>query len=186
MVAVAHPRPMIAADAAHRFEALFDEHHDVVWRTLRRLGIAAAEVDDATQRVFLVAARRLDEIRIDEERQFLYGIAIRVASEIRRRAPAPQVTSVALLDAIPDSAEDAEAQLIAHEARRALDDALAGMPEELRQVLVLVELEGVPVADIAKLLGVPAGTAASRLRRAREAFAESARRVRARMSREAR
>lgn len=169
---------------ARRFATIFDTEHDTVWRTLRRFGVADASVDDATQRVFLVAARRLDEIRVGDERRFLYGVAMRVASEVRRRDPARHFSSDdELLEALPDDARDAEDLLIEHAARAALDKTLDDMPEDLRQVFVLVELEGIAVSDLALLFGVPAGTAASRLRRAREAFAQSARRVRARLER---
>jgi RNA polymerase sigma-70 factor (ECF subfamily) len=166
---------------------MFDAHHDVVWRTLRRLGVPPAQVDDATQRVFLVAVRRLDEIRSDEESRFLYGVALRVASEMRRRDPARRYSGDDdALERIVDPAPRADERLIEKDARVALDEVLAGMPEDLRQVLVLVELEGLTVPVVAELLGVPTGTAASRVRRAREAFSEGARRFRARLERGAR
>jgi RNA polymerase sigma-70 factor (ECF subfamily) len=107
---------------------------------------------------------------------------MRVASEMRRRDPTRgHLRCEELLGRIPHDGQDAEAQLIEHEARRALDEALSGMPDDLRHVLVLVELEGLTLAELADVLGVPVGTAASRLRRARESFAQSARRVRARL-----
>lgn len=170
-----------------RFAAMFDAHHDVVWRTLRRLGVPAAQVDDATQRVFLVAVRRLDEIRPGEESRFLYGVALRVASEMRRRDPTRRfVGEDEVLDRLVDPSPRADDRLIEKDARAALDEVLAGMPDDLRQVLVLVELEGLTVPVVAELLGVPTGTAASRVRRAREAFSEGARRLRARLERGAR
>lgn len=166
-----------------RFEAIFDAHHDAVWRTLRRLGVRDAQVDDATQHVFLVAARKLETIRAGEEGPFLYGVALRVASETRRRDPAlRQVQDEGAFESISDDAPGPEDQLIAHEARTALDEVLARLPDDLREVLVLVELEGLSVPDVAEVLRIPTGTAASRLRRARESFTECARRVRARMS----
>lgn len=170
-----------------RFAAMFDAHHDVVWRTLRRLGAPPSQVDDATQRVFLVAVRRLDEIRVGDESRFLYGVALRVASEMRRRDPARRYADDdGVLDRLVDPTPRADEELIERDARAALDEVLAGMPDDLRQVLVLVELEGLTVAVVAELLGVPAGTAASRIRRAREAFSAGARRLRARLERGAR
>ena len=82
---------------------------------------------------------------------------------------------------IADDAPGPEEVLLESEARDALDATLADMTDDLRVVLVLVEIEGLSVADLAASLDVPAGTAASRLRRAREAFTASARRVRARL-----
>ena len=171
-------------DATHaRLEAMFDAHYDAIWRTLRRLGLDDARADDAAQRVFVVAARRVDGIEAGNEGRYLYGVAVRVASEMRRRDPARREladdTTLALL---ADDAPGPEESLLAHEAREALDAVLADMPDELRTILVLIELEELAVPEVAALLEIPVGTASSRLRRAREAFTESARRVRARLS----
>lgn len=167
---------------AQRVAAMFDGHYDAIWRTLRRLGIPDADVDDAAQRVFVTAARRLDTIELGHEGRYLYGIAVRVASELRRRAPSRhEVADATVLASIADDSPGPEEVLLEHEARDALDATLADMPDDLRAVLVLVEIEGLSVADLAASLEVPVGTGASRLRRAREAFTESARRVRARL-----
>lgn len=187
MSALARPddaKDALAREVAHarRITALFDAHYDAIWRTLRRLGIADADSDDAAQRVFVVAARRLDELEVGHEGRYLYGIAVRVASELRRRAPAHrEVTDDHTLAAIADDAPGPEQQLLESEARDALDQVLGAMSDDLRAVLVLVEIEGVAVADLAALLEVPVGTAASRLRRARDEFTACARRVRARL-----
>ena len=55
-----------------------------VWRVLRRLGLSEADADDATQQVFVVAARRKEELQPGKERSFLYGAAQRVAANRRR------------------------------------------------------------------------------------------------------
>lgn len=177
-----------AGDAARererRFTWLFESHHDDVWRALHHLGVHSASVDDATQQVFLIAARRLDDIRDGAERHFLYGVALRVASDHRRRNAAVRFPpSDTPLEAIVDHADTAHDRLVENEALSVLDGVLAELPEDLRQVLVLVELEGMAVSEVASLLSLPYGTAASRLRRAREAFSEGARRARARLER---
>src|SRR5690242_17321725 len=73
-------RPFILA--ASRLRALQEEHFEFLWRSLRRLGVPEADVDDAVQQVFLVAARR--EILPGSERSFLFATALRVASHARR------------------------------------------------------------------------------------------------------
>lgn len=176
-----------AIDREQRFTAMFEEHHDGIWRALRRLGVRDAQVDDATQQVFLVASRRLDDIRAGGERHYLYGVALRVASEHRRRDPAHRLVGAEdALDSVVDPTSAADEQLIAAQERAILDRVLAAMPEDLRQVIVLVELEEMTVSDVASILDLPFGTAASRLRRARESFSDNARRVRARLARGAR
>lgn len=182
-IPVADLRAECMEEPARRFEAVFDAHHDFVWRMLRRFGVPEASVDDATQRVFLVVARRLAEVRKGEEKAYLCGVAVRVAKEMRRHDASQRlVYDEQAVAEMPDGSDAADERLMAHEARRVLDDVLASMPEDLRYVLVLVELEGLEVAEVAALLEIPSGTAASRLRRAREAFSECAKRVRARLS----
>src|SRR5688572_20199751 len=65
------------------FSALVHAEFEWVWRLLRRIGLSPADADDATQQVFLVAARRKEEIR-GSARPFLYGTAVRVAANLRR------------------------------------------------------------------------------------------------------
>src|SRR5512142_2066304 len=79
-------RPPSPAPSAQRVRALVDAHFEFVWRSLRRLGLSSADADDATQEVFLVAIRRLDDIDPESERSFLYGTALRVAAVQRRSA----------------------------------------------------------------------------------------------------
>src|SRR5688500_3740301 len=86
---VAPPPP--AADPA-RLRALFDANYEFVWRAARRLGVPMEAVDDAAQEVFLVAARKLDQIRPGADRSFLFGITLRVAADARRaRRRRPEV-----------------------------------------------------------------------------------------------
>jgi len=171
------------ADPARLREAVI-AHHGALWRALRRLGVAEADVDDALQDVFLVAARKLGGVPVEGERAFLYGVAVRVASNARRGArrhteifaDAPHAEASADVLA-PDEV------LVQRETRRLLDVALDEMPFELRTVFVLLELEELSMAEVAELIGVPQGTVASRMRRARERFSEIARRLRVRVSR---
>jgi RNA polymerase sigma-70 factor (ECF subfamily) len=165
-----------------RAHAMFEANYDVVWRTLRRLGVPDADADDAAQKVFLVGAARLDDIVRGHEGRYLYGVALRVASEVRRRSPSRREThDEPWLLALPDGSPSAEDALLAHEARSAIDEVLAEMPDEQREVFVLIEIEELTLPVVAELTAVPLGTATSRLRRARESFEEGVRRLRARL-----
>ncbi|RYG67601.1 sigma-70 family RNA polymerase sigma factor [bacterium] len=85
-----------------------------------------------------------------------------------------------------DPAPAADEVLSSHETRALLDEALDALPYDLRSVFVLSELEELPGPDIAVLTGIPVGTVASRLRRAREEFQKVARRIQERESQKTR
>jgi RNA polymerase sigma-70 factor (ECF subfamily) len=166
-----------------RLAALLSRHFRSVWRTLRRLGVPAEACDDAAQHVYIVAAGRLSEIRPDSERAFLVATAVRVAANARRsRAARPEIADAVAVNAQADAAPLADELLEERRLRALLDDVLESLPDDLRTVFVLFELEELGTQQIADALGIPRGTVASRLRRAREAFQEAARRLRARLS----
>ena len=185
--AISHGRGAAASSAcasnaaqALDLRSLFTKHYGSIWRLLRRLGVHSAQLDDATQEVFWVAARRASDIQAGSEHSFLYGVALRVAAQEskKQRASQPLADSEALPQ-IVDLGPSPEEQLVARQARELLDDVLDALPPELRVVFVLFELEGLEVREIAALQQVPVGTASSRLRRAREEFSALSKRLRA-------
>jgi RNA polymerase sigma-70 factor (ECF subfamily) len=165
---------------AVRVRSLVDQHFAFVWRYLRGLGVPVSEVDDAAQQVFVVAAQKIDAIHEGSERSFLVGTARGVAANARRAGQRRREVAVDDgLDAFRDHGPDAEEQARTREELAILDGFLASLPEDVREIFVLFELEGFTMASIAHDLGLPPGTVASRLRRAREAFQEMAKRYRA-------
>ena len=177
-VVLARALPPLAADTdgldvtdEQRLTAMFNDHFDFIWRSLRRLGVPPAAVDDAAQEVFLVASRRLAAIERGKERAFLFGTAVRVASDARRSAgrrrdAAGADEPVDTADPMPSPAELVDRK----RARALLDEIIASLPDDARPVFVLYELESMTMAEIANVLAIPPGTVASRLRRARELF----------------
>jgi RNA polymerase sigma-70 factor (ECF subfamily) len=162
-----------------RLRALVDAHFDFIWRSLRRLGLKAPDADDAAQRVFWIAARKLDRIEIGKERAFLFGSACNVAREARRASTRRKEDLTDGIE-VEDAAATAEELVDREKARVALDRVLESMPMDVRAAFVLFELEEMSVPNIALFLGVPIGTVASRLRRGRELFQAAAARYRAR------
>jgi RNA polymerase sigma-70 factor (ECF subfamily) len=157
------------------------DHYDFIWRTLRRLGVPPAIVDDATQKVFWVATRKLEQHPVVKERSFLFAIALRVAGDERRALRRrPEVSDEGACDAARDEVPAPDELVEQRQARELLDGILEEMPFELRVVFVLFELEEMSTAEIAALLEIPIGTVASRLRRGREAFEDHVARFRAR------
>ena len=173
-------RPGVPVAKPVDLPGLFHEHYARVWRLLRRFGVRPAQLDDAAQEVFWVAARRLGDIVPGREASFLYGVELRIASgELRRERAAPPLADLDALARLVDEAPSPEEQLEQRRARQLLEWVLDRMPLELRVVFVLFELEGLEVRDIAALHELPLGTASSRLRRAREEFSAVAKRARA-------
>lgn len=175
---VAHlpPRQTVAdVPAERRFATLLDEYYDFVWRSVRRLGVATADAEDAALRVFEVASRKLDAIRPGSERAFLFQAALRMAADYRRASRRRRDSDFTGLTEVAEAADPSpwsDELLEMRRAREQLDLILDTMPLEQRTVFVLHELEQTAMSEIASITGVPAGTVASRLRRARELFRE--------------
>jgi RNA polymerase sigma-70 factor (ECF subfamily) len=171
-VSAATEAPMSADEGrALDARALVAAHFDFIWRLLRRLGVEEADVDDAAQQVFVVAAQRLDSITPGSERSFLYGTAVRLAATLRRnlRRRRRWVETKPADGTSPEGTPHDE--LERREALAMLDEVLSGLADELRVVFVLSQLEELTLPEVAALIGIPTGTVASRLRRARKEFA---------------
>ena len=169
-------RDLGAIDAVRRarLASMIERDYRFIWRLLRRLGVPSHSVDDGTQQVFLIMAERLDDIQQASERSFAYGTALRVAQDFRRRGQRERGVTVDA-EGQPEpvcGAPDPEELTSQRRAREQLDRVLDAMPIELRAVFVLFELEGMTSPEIAEISGLPLGTVASRLRRARERFRE--------------
>jgi RNA polymerase sigma-70 factor (ECF subfamily) len=148
-----------------------DEHFDGLWRFARRLGVPEADVDDVLQEVIVILAQRLSSVDRPKRKSFLFSTTFRVASELRRKswntrevARADDAPEPASLAAGPDDLLD-DAR-----ARALLERVLDSLPLDVRAVFVLYEIEEHTMSEIAALLDLPAGTVASRLRRARAHF----------------
>lgn len=156
-------------DGLLTLDAVYREHFRSVWRLLRRLGVAEAQLDDAAQDVFLVVQRRLGEFDgAAPVRAWVFAIALRVASEYRRRATRWQAEPLGeeRACAAPGPARLTELQ----ESLRLVHEVLGELDDVRREVFVLSELEQLSAPEIASVLGVNLNTIYSRLRSARERF----------------
>lgn len=180
-MAAALPVPQMATQTTEGLEALeerrqarlrqlIDDHFASVWKYLRRVGIAEHLAEDASQEVFLVAARRLDDITPDPvvERSFLLGTAYRVGRSLKRKAARESPEED--VDPGADSAPNPEEQLDDKRAREVVYRVLAELEDDVRPIFILYELDGLTMIEIANLLDLPRGTVGSRLRRARDDF----------------
>jgi RNA polymerase sigma-70 factor (ECF subfamily) len=167
------PAPCDTVDAKAdpaRLRAIVTEHFDFVWRSLVRLGVPERDADDALQQVFIVASRKLGAIEPGRERGFLFGTALRLAARARRTHQRRREVLDGLQRDELDPAPWPDDRVDTARAHLAAQAMLDRMPLELRAVFVLFELEEMTMAEIAKMLELPPGTVASRLRRAREHF----------------
>lgn len=160
-----------------RLGRIVNEHFEVLWRFLRRLGIAESDVDDAVQEVVLVLARKLDQVQSGSERSFVLSTAFRVASGFRRSSKRRREVDDSGLAELESPELDPEALAEKQRLRLILQAVLNDLPIELRAVFVLYELEEMTMAEIAATLELPPGTVASRLRRSRETFEQLAARA---------
>lgn len=164
----AGPRRPFCLDP-ERLRRTFHAEYARVWRHLRRLGVPTRAIDDVTQQVFLVLARKIEHVVEGSERSYLFAVARRIAKDVRGAEVRDRADELVDLADDPENAPD----VLLDEKRKLelLARILDAIERDLRTVFVLHELESSTVRDIADRLGIPAGTAASRLRRARADFA---------------
>lgn len=178
--------PPVVADPVPDFETLYGREFSYVYRTLRRLGVRAADVEDLVHDVFVVVHRRLPDFDAARPvRPWLFGIAYRVASDHRRLARHVREVGVDFPHARCE-APDPEARAQAAEARDLVLEALDALDLDRRAVLVMHDIDGHAVPEIAAALDVPLNTVYSRLRIARERFEAAVRRITARRASPAR
>ncbi|AKV00583.1 RNA polymerase sigma factor RpoE [Labilithrix luteola] len=152
-------------------ERFVRDNHEFVWRCARRLGVREADVDDVVQEVFLAASKNIDSIEPGRERGYLFRTCVFASAHARRSVQRRrEVVDEIRVGAEVDQRATPEQSAAESQARERLQAILDAMPEDFRVVFVLFELERVTMIDIAEMLGVPQGTVASRLRRAREIF----------------
>ena len=110
-----------------------------------------------------------------EKKGFLFHAAVNVSLHWRRtHARRRENVDHDFADVHLDGSPSPEEVLVMRQKIELLDRCLETLPVDLRTVLVLCDIEQVTMAEASETLDVPAGTIASRLRRAREAFDEAA------------
>jgi RNA polymerase sigma-70 factor (ECF subfamily) len=157
-------------ERAEQLPELVRAHFAGIWRFLRRLGFEPHVIDDAAQDLFLVVLRRIEEVTPGNERAFLFGAALRIASNLKLKSAREIPTDQLDPESGPEESVTPEERLDGERARALLYRLLSELEESLRTVFVMYELEQMTMQEIADVLEVPHGTVASRLRRARDDF----------------
>jgi len=165
------------------FELLVIKYQRRVERLISRMVRDTDLVPDIAQETFIRAFRALHQFRGDAQfYTWLYRIAVNTAKKfLLQLKHDPTVSESALTPrdeddetfiarTEPSTEESPESLLAAKEISQVIDTVLAELPEDLRQALVLREMEGLSYEEIAVVFGCPIGTVRSRIFRAREAI----------------
>lgn len=151
------------------FHQLVIEHAPYVGRVLRSLGVSESDLPDLGQETFLVVHRQLPSFEGRSSlRTWIYGIALRVASDYRSKAYRRRERATAEL---PDLAAltGPDTELQRQQAWSLLSEMLDILDEDRRRVFVLYEIEQLGMREVAGIVGCPLTTAYSRLHSARQA-----------------
>ncbi len=166
------------------FQRIYKDELGYVWNTLRRLSVFEKDLPDAAHDVFVVVHRKLaDYDPARPLRPWLFGIAYRVALDVKRKAHVSRETQLPDFDAADERVVPADDRVAQGQAKALVQEGLAALDADRRAVMVLHEIEGHPVPFCAELLGVPVNTLYSRLRLARRDFTAAVRRAQARRGR---
>jgi RNA polymerase sigma-70 factor (ECF subfamily) len=141
-----------------------------VWATLRACGVPERHLADATQEVFIIVLKLLPSYEPREDtplNAWLGAIARRVAANARRAERARPIMAEDVSADLADSTRTDEDTAALVLALHLLDE----LSEDARKVFLMHEVEGQPIPDVARALGIPEGTAYSRLRQARRELA---------------
>ncbi|MEZ6243302.1 MAG: RNA polymerase sigma factor [Phycisphaerales bacterium] len=166
------------AEASKAVERLAAEHSARLYSLARRFCGSSDEAEDLVQEVFLQAFRKWHTFEGNSDpRTWLYTIAARACQRMHRKR-AGEPSRIASLDTplpfdepviavVADDQDDALQQQIRKEARERVEAAIVSLPEDFRIPLVLKEIAGFTLPEVASILGLEEGTARSRVHRAR-------------------
>lgn len=162
----------------HALERLLSEHHEQVYRFGLRMCGNPEDAKDVVQNTLLAAAQKLPEFRGDASLStWLYTIAKRFCGRRNRRdtragitVPLEETHSTDLLGSPERSVPSPEEQVAGTELREALSRAILALSEELREVLVLRDIQGLTTEETAKVAELSVEATKSRLHRARLAL----------------
>jgi RNA polymerase sigma factor (sigma-70 family) len=162
--------PLQGAEERERFEQALLPHLDAAYNLARWLTHDDHDAEDLVQAASLRALKSFSGFHGANARAWLLTI-VRNACYTwleQKRARGPATAFDEEIHGVESDAMDPEKRLLREEAQQSVRRAVEGLPVELREVVVLRELEGLSYKEIAAIAGIPLGTVMSRLARARE------------------
>jgi RNA polymerase sigma-70 factor (ECF subfamily) len=171
LVRTAPPEPV----SEHECVQAFDREFDYVFAALRRLGAPPSDIEDLAHDVFVVLLRNWAKLDTERPlRPYLFGVAYRIVCAHRRRrlreVPHPAPDS-------EDAGPGPETSLQSHEAAALLQTALERVPLARRAVIIMHELDGIPITEVAAALSISRFGAYARLHKGLKELAAAARRL---------
>lgn len=161
----------VAAGDHQAFQTIMRHHEDRVFSVcLRILGNRESALD-ASQEVFLTVFRKGGQFKGESALgTWIYRIAVNTCYDLlRRSARKPSGPMPEHLEVVDPGAEEA---IESAGLRPEIQAALAAIPAEFRSAIVLADIEGLALPEVAEVLGVPVGTVKSRVFRGRRLLAE--------------
>jgi RNA polymerase sigma-70 factor, ECF subfamily len=157
-----------------RFEQTILPHLGAAYNLARWLTRSAHDADDVVQEAYLRAYQFFDGFHGGDGRAWLLRIVRNTCYTWleKNRPPRPPAAFDEDKHSLGRTALGPEAPVVADEERELLRQALAELPDEFREAIVLRELEGLSYKEIAAVTGAPIGTIMSRLARGRERLQE--------------
>lgn len=171
----------VQAGDKQAFDLLVIKYQRKIMRLLSRMIRDPAEIEDVAQEAFIKAYRALPQFRGDSAfYTWLYRIAINTARNwlaANKRAPSTpsafeneEGETFNESDVLTDGS-DPESEMASRQIAETVNKAINDLPEELRNAIVMREIDGMSYEDIAQSMNCPIGTVRSRIFRAREAIA---------------
>jgi RNA polymerase sigma-70 factor (ECF subfamily) len=163
----------VAGDAA-AFTALVNRHRDRLWAVALRTTQDPEEAADALQDALISAFRRASQFRGESAvTTWLHRIVVNASLDrLRRRNVRATVPLFEEQDIPRESLIDPTDHIHQREMQLVITQALAELPEDQRQAVLLVDIEGYTIDEAAALIGCPSGTVKSRCSRARVKLAK--------------
>ena len=156
------------------FETLVQRHQDMVFRFLYHFMGERGEAEDVSQETFLIFYRKLSLYNPERSlKSWLIAIAKNLAITSHRKRKAPPIDPDILADVIKDVVSGPEMEIMLREQVKDVQAALANLPDEMREVLVMHYMLDFPLQKIAEALNIPEGTAKSRAFQGRVALRQA-------------
>lgn len=161
-------RAVLKGDA-DAFQEIVRGYQNLVASVAWKMNVAQDSIDDVVSEVFLKAYRNLH--RYDSQYAFstwIYRLTTNHVLDLYRRKRRRPETDMENVPELTTGEEGADAHLLAREQAAIVREAINALPDIYREVLVLHHLESQPVAEVARILGLPQGTVKVRLMRGRD------------------